>query len=382
MTPRALVVTSLEAWDDVWRRNQHLVARLLRHDPELTVLFVEPAVDATHEMRRERRIRRGAGLRNGPMLKGVAGSRLWLYQPTKLLPRRVDPGYDARRARAILRAAEAVGARRPVIWINDPSTAALLDAGLPTLYDITDDWTAASRSKNELTKTIAYEETLLERAAEVVVCSPHLASLKGRTRAVHLVTNGVDLAAYEADQPRPRDLPPGPVALYVGTLHEDRLDVELVCRTARQIGGSGSLVLLGPDALEESSRSALVDAGVVLLGRRPHLAVPAYLQQADVLVVPHVVDAFTESLDPIKLYEYLAAGRHVVATPVAGFRDLDPDRATIADRARFADAVLAALEQDAPRLVPPDGLATWDRQSRLMAEVVARVALSGAERAP
>ena len=40
-----LVVMSLERWDDVWRRNQHLVAGLLADDPALRVLFVEPPAD-------------------------------------------------------------------------------------------------------------------------------------------------------------------------------------------------------------------------------------------------------------------------------------------------------------------------------------------------
>ena len=57
-----------------------------------------------------------------------------------------------------------------------------------------------------------------------------------------------------------------------------------------------------------------------------------YLQHADVLVVPHVVTSFTDSLDPIKLYEYQAVGRPVVSTPVAGFRDADDPR--IDDRGR------------------------------------------------
>ena len=60
----------------------------------------------------------------------------------------------------------------------------------------------------------------------------------------------------------------------------------------------------------------------MLLGPREHTAVPAYLTNADVLVVPHVVTPFTDSLDPIKVYEYLAAARPVVSTPVAGFREV------------------------------------------------------------
>ena len=61
-----LVVMSLEAWDDVWRRNQHLVAGLLRTDAALRVLFVEPPADPTHDLRSAAAtlVRRGASPRS------------------------------------------------------------------------------------------------------------------------------------------------------------------------------------------------------------------------------------------------------------------------------------------------------------------------------
>ena len=52
---------------------------------------------------------------------------------------------------------------------------------------------------------------------------------------------------------------------------------------------------------------------------------------------------FTDSLDPIKLYEYQAVGRPVVSTPVAGFRDADDPRVTVASGDAFAAAVVAAV---------------------------------------
>ena len=61
-----LVVISLEAWDAVWRRNQHLVAGLLRARPRLRVLFVEPATDPLHAGWAAHRPRRGRGLRLAP----------------------------------------------------------------------------------------------------------------------------------------------------------------------------------------------------------------------------------------------------------------------------------------------------------------------------
>ena len=72
--------------------------------------------------------------------------------------------------------------------------------------------------------------------------------------------------------------------------------------------------------------------------------IPGYLQHADVLVVPHVVSAFTESLDPIKAYECLAVGTPTVATPVAGFRNVGGP-VHIAEPADFVDTVRAVLDE-------------------------------------
>jgi len=368
--PESLVVVSLEPWDEVWRRNQYLVTELMRADPALRVLFVEPPSDVTYAALRRTTPRPGRGLRPGPDLDGVGPSRLWLYEPTKTLPRRVAPHYDEHRASRILRAARHAGLVRPTLWINDAGVAPLLDAGLPVLYDVTDDWLAADRPPAERERLRRDESAMLSRAGSVTVCSPALAASKGAERPagaspVTLVTNGVDVERYRTPAPRPHDLPPGRTAVYVGTLHSDRLDVDLCVTTSEAMDGDGTLVLVGPVALGPDDVRRLHEAGVVLLGPRPRDAVPAYLQHADLLVVPHVVDAFTDSLDPIKLYEYLAVGRPVVSTPVAGFRDAGRT-VDVAKGDGFADAVVAVVQ--APRVASvaaPDDLPTWDRQSAL-----------------
>jgi len=315
-----LVVVSLESWDDVWRRNQHLVSGLLTSDPELRVLFVEPPADPAHDLLHGRRPVWGHRAHRVP-----GQERLTTYRPVKWLPRRVDPSADRRLSRAVLRAARRSGFAHPILWINDPAAALLSTmAGWPTLYDITDDWLAADRPVAELARLTEAEDALLSTAAEVVACSPELVHRKSaarRGRPIELIPNAVNVAAYRQPTARPRDLPPGPVAVYVGTLHSDRLDVPLAVRTARTLGSSGTLVFVGPDLLATEDAAGLREAGAVILGARPRDEVIGYLQHADVLVVPHLVNAFTDSLDPIKLYEYQAVGRPVVSTPVAGFRD-------------------------------------------------------------
>ena len=311
-----LVVMSLERWDDVWRRNQYLISGLLDSDPTLRVLFVEPPADPLHALRRRVRPEFGSRMRR-------VDDRLWAVRAVKWLPRRFDPFAAGRPVRHVRRAAERLGMDDPMLWVNDPGAADVARlTGWTALYDMTDDWLSADRPPTERARVAAGERWLLQHAATVVACSPELVRRKSDQRAdIVLIRNAVDVARYQVPTERPADLPAGRTAVYVGTLHRDRLDVELCVDVARGLAGTGSLVLVGPNALSDADTTLLRDSGVVLLGARSRDEVPAYLQHADVLVVPHVVSDFTESLDPIKLYEYQAVGRPVVSTPVAGFRD-------------------------------------------------------------
>lgn len=356
---------SLEAWDQVWRRNQYLATALLERDPGLRMLFVEPDQDPLHDLTRRRLPRRGAGLaRLGPV-ESAHAARVWRWSATKALPRRMDRGYDARWARRVQRAAARLGFDRPLLWVNDPRGAAVLQqTGWPALYDITDDWLAAHRSPAQHARIVADEAYLLQHAGAVVACSPALAASRDTERELTVVTNAADVERFSTPAPRPRDLP-ARSALYVGTLHEDRLDVSLLVQTAKDLAGDGQVVLLGPDALSVPARRALLAAGAVFLGARPHTAVPGYLQHADLVLVPHIVDSFTESLDPVKLYEYLAVGATIVSTPVAGFRDRPEVR--VAGRVEFPGVVRRMLTTgERVEYAVPD-LPTWQGQGEKFA---------------
>ena len=372
-----LVVMSLEGWDEVWRRNQHLVSGLLATDTDLRVLFVEPPVDPLFDVSRGRRPSAG---RRVTQIPGVADGRLWRYRPVKWLPRRIDPHGDERRARAVRRAARGLGMRRTLLWINDlDATTLSIATGWPTLYDMTDDWLAADRPSAELRRIGTAEEYLLTHAAEVVACSAELLRRKNPQRPsdlapITLIPNAVDVADYRQPMSRPADMPSGAVAVYVGTLHEDRLDVDVCVHTARSLGKDATLVLVGPNALGTAETTRLQESGAILLGPRSRTDVIAYLQHADVLIVPHLVNDFTDSLDPIKLYEYEAVARPVVSTAVAGFRESDSPLISIADAPAFGAAVAVQVRQPPAmpslRLVPD-----WTERVSQMRQTLARMAL-------
>ncbi len=359
-----LVVVSLERWDDVWRRNQYLVDGLLRLDPDLRVLFVEPPADPLHDARSRRRPERGH--RSRPV--GDTG-RLWSWRPTKWFPRRIDAGFDDRFIRGIQDAAGELGFRDPTLWVNDPRLAGVMVAtGWPTLYDITDDWAVADRPTAERERIVEGEALLLAEAAEVVACSPELERRKAPQRPswrspIVVIRNAVDVEDYQRPRPRPALLPAGRTAVYAGTLHEDRLDVDLVVSTAEALAGEVSIVLVGPNALGREATERLRTAGVSMPGAQPRDVLIGYLQHADVLIVPHLVNAFTDSLDPIKLYEYLAVGRPIVSTGVAGFRDADSLAIMISAPDGFADQ----LRSTSPERADPQPVATADWANRVAA---------------
>jgi teichuronic acid biosynthesis glycosyltransferase TuaH len=340
---RQLVLLSLEPWDDTWRRNQHLAAALVRSRAVADLWFVAPAMSSPPA--------------DWQPLPGIT-----VHTPQRRLPTRLGGSRVVGRSlrRGVLRDAD-------VLWINDPVVGVHSLTGAPALYDVTDDWRAARAPKRAVRRLIKAEDRLALRAT-TVVCSDVLRQ-RWRDRygiEAHLVRNGVDLAAHRSAASRA--LPgPAPHVGYIGTLHDERLDVDLLVSLA-STPDIGTVHLVGPDSFSPRTRSRLAALpNLILHGPAPAEEVPHWMASLDVLVSPHLVTPFTLSLDAIKAYEYLASGRPVVATPTSGFQLLD-GRVGLADRAHFVDAVREALVTPAPDTGPPP--ATWDDRAREMAKIL------------
>ena len=367
-----LVVCSLEPWDDVWRRNQFFVDILLRRNPELRILFVEPPADPLFDLTE----RRAPTL---PRIRVIsADRRLRALRPLKLLPRRMGLIADAVLRLQVVASARLLGFSRPTLWINDVTYSPLLAAtGWPSVYDVTDDWLDAPFHPRELERLRRLDEVALEKADEVVVCSRALAARRGTQRDVTVVENGVDVEHFRRPRPRPEDLPEPPVAVYVGSLHESRLDVDLVVRLARA-QPQLNVVLVGPSSLTDTAKKRLAMPNVLLLGSRPYRDVPGYLQHADVVIIPHRVSRFTDSLDPIKAYECLVVDTPTVATEACGFRELDGEL-NIASRELFPTRVAEVLADAKPithRMRP----AGWDQRAAAFEHALRRARNRGGTR--
>ena len=130
-----------------------------------------------------------------------------------------------------------------------------------------------------------------------------------------------------------------PIAGYYGAL-ANWFDYALVEATAR-LRPDWSFVLIGPDHDGSLARSKLDRlANVHALGPRPYASLPGYLHRFDVATIPFAINDITLATSPLKLYEYFAAGRPVISTPMPECAAFDDVRIV-----RSAEAFAAALDE-------------------------------------
>jgi glycosyltransferase involved in cell wall biosynthesis len=209
------------------------------------------------------------------------------------------------------------------------------------LYDCMDNYTSfanAGRPARELEAEIA-------READLVVCSSaHLQQRIGRESA--LIRNGVDPAHFETP-PRALALEPnGRTAGYWGEIG-DWTDVELLVFAARSLPDV-RFVLIGEPRVEVSALAALPN--VTLTGRVPYERLPEYAHTFDVCLLPYRICDYALASDPLKVWEYLSAGKPVVAVRFAEIERLGELVTLTSTPEEFVAAIRAALEGDSPEL--------------------------------
>ena len=149
--------------------------------------------------------------------------------------------------------------------------------------------------------------------------------------------SGVDPAQFE----RPRASVAGlrralgaaarPLVVYAGSLYAGK-GCEQILLAAREMPEAKFVCVGGRDFEVEqlSSRAASLGlSNIELTGRVPHAEVPTYLLAADVLIAPFTEDGrdvagkvIIPFASPIKLFEYMAAGRPVVTSNVGAIPEV------------------------------------------------------------
>ena len=200
---------------------------------------------------------------------------------------------------------------------------------------------------NVPTELIEAEQEMLVRSDLVVTTSSWLQDFaSGHNKNVVVVRNAVEYAFFsQAPATVYRDEQRRRIIGYFGAIAE-WFDVALVRRIA-QAHPDCLVLLVGNDTVRAASQLKDVP-NVKFTGEVPYRELPHYLYAFDVCLLPFQVSALTLATNPVKVYEYLAAGKPVVCVDlpeVAQFGDLV---ATGSDAADFVRKVTDALAEGDP----------------------------------
>jgi hypothetical protein len=192
-------------------------------------------------------------------------------------------------------------------------------------YDLTDDWTEFQLTdetvKNEVKQS---ERKTIEESDVVLAVSKKLYETARKINPkTYYLPNATDVDNFRRTT---TDIPvspeimriPGPRIGYIGKVALWKTDFDLLEYLA-STRPDWSLIFLGPVVREANLPADKLSeyANVHFLGPRNYNSLPEYIKGFDVCILPHVVDPLTNSMDPIKLYDYLATGKQIVSTPVA-----------------------------------------------------------------
>lgn len=345
-----VVLLSGTDWEGSRQRPHHMAERFARALPtwfvETTGLRSISLADIPRLCRRFGRLLKTRPRSAVPSALEVVRPRFVPLQSSALLGR-VNGAWVARQVGVRLNRAQV---RRPLVIVNVPGPISQALAGIAgcvgVVYDCMDDYALFHR-KQELVQEA--EQRLLQVADLVIGSSQALVDrLTCRHPRVKLVRNGADVAHFSrvATDPPPSELKhlSGPIAGFFGTV-ASWFDNELLARLAAA-APNWQFAIVGPVHL--SSRQLPMNPNIHWLGPRPYEELPGIGRCFDACLIPFRINEITRSVDPIKIYEYLALGKPVIATPLP---ELEPLHRWV-HIASDAEAFAAALQRLSTRETP------------------------------
>ncbi|MGZ3363660.1 MAG: glycosyltransferase family 4 protein [Caulobacteraceae bacterium] len=255
--------------------------------------------------------------------------------------RRTYEAYD-RRLRS---AAEKLGLKRPAIITTNPFYAAYGPADWcgPVTYYAFDDWAAYEDHSRWWPDYIRAYAEIRRRGHRVCAVSQHLLDRINPTGPGLVTPNGIVPEEWQPPWQTPDWLAglPRPLILYTGAIHS-RLDLDAVREVAVRYPRA-TILFIGPVSHSEVADQLKQIPGVQLRESLGRPLVAGLTRAADVCIMPHHRNALTESMSPLKIYEYCAAGGPSAATDIPPVRNIHESVVLVPPGASFADGVERAL---------------------------------------
>jgi glycosyltransferase involved in cell wall biosynthesis len=307
-----LICFAGDSWDGNPHSRHHLMSRFAAR---FDVLFVEgvPMRSVARGDRYEWR-RVAAKLKRRPALRTVA-SGLHVLRPLPVPPAGAVGRWAqlANLRREVERSCRVLGfGGTRVAWFSVPVAAPLrdqLNAALTVFYyqDRYDRFSHVDAGR--LRRMIADLASGCDLS--IAPSRPLAEDLRALGASPRVAPHGVDLERFAQPATVPQDVAglQRPLIGCVGLI-DDHMDLAAIHDVAERLE-RGTVVMVGTANVDTRP---LRHPRVVLLGQRPYEQMPAYIAAFDTCLIPFFLNELTAGVNPIKLREYLAAGKAVVAT--------------------------------------------------------------------
>lgn len=199
----------------------------------------------------------------------------------------------------------------PVLWTSLPTAVDMIGRlnESAVVYYCGDDFAGLAGVDHH---TVALREQTLHAKADLIIASSALLAQRSAASRTQLLTHGVDYSLFSTRVARALDLPNDGrnIAGFYGSISQ-WLHLDLLQQTIARMP-DWHFVFIGKAVIDISCLTRFKN--VIILGERPHQQLPSYSQHWTAAMLPFIDNAQIRACNPLKLSEYLAAGRPIVST--------------------------------------------------------------------
>jgi glycosyltransferase involved in cell wall biosynthesis len=212
-------------------------------------------------------------------------------------------------------------------------------SGCQLIYDILDNWEELAECGSAPWYEPSIEQFFVNNADAVFAVSQPLVDKFKLTRLVQLLSNGI----FGEPCFLPRLKEEGQFhAGYLGHLTDKWFDWDLVFELAED--KRFIIHLIGEGAPQNMLERANLFSNIIYYGYIPQPQLVKYVASFDVGLIPFKTNKLSESVDPLKVYEYLQFGRPVVSTGIPHLSNY-PYCRNVKNSEEFKETIIYAIEE-------------------------------------
>jgi len=191
-------------------------------------------------------------------------------------------------------------------------------------------------------KLIASGYSLVEKHADIVTAVSSSLIKKFPTKKVNVIRNAVSNDFIKEVEIH-NDTSPIQAICYFGII-QNRVNLDLLSKVQKET--DVPVQIWGKVWRQNTEGLKARYKNLDFKGEYHYSELPNLLKNAKVLVIPHYVNEFSDSMDPLKLYEYLTTGKPIVSTNILSVKGLDHIVNIAQDDESFIKMVKKALVEN------------------------------------